>query len=154
MEVKVARQIGSSCFVLHVRRAARQISRIYDEALRSAGLNSGQFSLMTMLTALESCSLSRAADGLGLDRTTLNAVLKPLERDGLVRSVKDPADARVRRLALTSAGKARLAEAEPLWRAAQTKIEAKLEGRCADALRSYLHTIALGAEGRSIVPNR
>jgi len=141
MDRKVALEIGSSCFVLGLRRAGRRVSRIYDEALRPAGLSNGQFSLLTILVALGGGSVGEIADRLGVDRTTLNATLKPLERDGLVQSEADPRDGRIRRLSLTDRGRERLTEAEPLWRAAQAKIAAQLEADSAHQLRSSLRAI-------------
>jgi DNA-binding MarR family transcriptional regulator len=142
MDKQFAIQVYNSCFALNLRRAGRRIGRAYDEALRPAGLNNGQFSLMTILVALDHCPLGEIADRLGVDRTTLNATLKPLERDGLVRSDADPKDGRIRRLSLTPLGLRRLKQAEPLWRATQSAIEGKLEKGSADQLRAGLRLIS------------
>ncbi|HWA80412.1 MAG TPA: MarR family winged helix-turn-helix transcriptional regulator, partial [Acetobacteraceae bacterium] len=79
---------------------------------------------------------------LGLDRTTLTANLKPLERRGLVSDAVDDADGRTRRLVLTQAGRSLLATAVPAWRREHAAIERRLpEGR-ADRLRADLITLA------------
>jgi len=57
---------------------------------------------------------------LALDRTTLTANLKPLERRGLVKVKVDAEDKRSRRLVLTDAGRAVLAAAAPIWKRART----------------------------------
>src|SRR4030095_109913 len=105
MDERLAKEIGASCFVLHIRRAARRVSRTFDDALRPIGLTNGQFTVMTLLVALDGAALGDIAERLGLDRTTLNATLKPLERDGLVRSRQDAEDRRIRKLYLTDAGR-------------------------------------------------
>ena len=58
-----------------------------------------------------------------MDRTTLTAALKPLERRGLVKVSVDSEDKRSRRLAITAAGRALLAKAFPLWRQAHAETE-------------------------------
>jgi DNA-binding MarR family transcriptional regulator len=63
---------------------------------------------------------------LAMDRTTLTAALKPLERRGLVRVMPDEADRRGRRVVLTEAGLAALAEAVPTWRRVHAEIDASL----------------------------
>jgi DNA-binding MarR family transcriptional regulator len=113
--------VRDSCLCLHVQRAARAMARRYDEALRPAGLTSGQFSLMMSLNRPEPPTMGQVAALLAMDRTTLTANLKPLERRGLVRVVIDEADRRSRRLRLTSAGRTALAKAMPLWEEAQSE---------------------------------
>jgi DNA-binding MarR family transcriptional regulator len=73
-----------------------------------------------------------------MDRTTLTAALKPLERNGLVLIEKDPADRRNRRLHLTDRGLQVLASAVPIWRQLHTAIEAGLSGLDPDNLRGAL----------------
>ncbi len=74
---------------------------------------------------------------LGLDRTTLTAALKPLERRGLVSVAPDEADRRSRRLALTPAGRKLLKQAVPLWKRAQSANERRLTSS-PDRLRAEL----------------
>lgn len=140
MSPEDAHLVASTCLALHARRAARRLARAYDEALKPAGLSSGQFSLMVRLAAGPGAALSAVASDLGMDRTSLTAALKPLEREGLVASAGDAVDGRVRRLALTEAGRARLAAALPLWRRAQASADAKVGSRAA-LLRSDLNAL-------------
>jgi DNA-binding MarR family transcriptional regulator len=63
---------------------------------------------------------------LGMDRTTLTAALKPLERRGLITVAADPADRRSRQLTLTEEGRAVLASAVPIWEATHAAVEALL----------------------------
>jgi DNA-binding MarR family transcriptional regulator len=111
---------------LHVRRAARRITRIFDEKLAAYDLSIGQFSLLSMLAAQEAWRMQPLADDLGTDRTSLTAMLKPLERRQLVMSLPDERDGRTRLLAITPEGRRLLEEAIPSWQAAQDQILATL----------------------------
>ncbi|RAI57353.1 MarR family winged helix-turn-helix transcriptional regulator [Roseicella frigidaeris] len=133
--------VRDACLCLHVQRAARALARRFDEALRPAGLTNGQFSLLMALNRPEAATMAPVARLLAMDRTTLTAALKPLEREGLVLVAPDPADRRSRQLRLTAAGHARLAAALPLWRATHAAIEAGLRGCGADDLRATLRSL-------------
>ena len=73
-----------------------------------------------------------------MDRTTLTANLKPLERRGLVRVFVDPKDKRGRRLELTEAGRDLLVAALPVWRATHDEIDRLLPDLNPDRLRADL----------------
>jgi DNA-binding MarR family transcriptional regulator len=77
-----------------------------------------------------------------MDRTTLTANLKPLERRGLVQVRIDGADRRSRRLILTQAGRDLLAVALPVWQSRHRAIEQLLAGSDADALRAELRALS------------
>src|SRR5512135_3347642 len=97
-------EVRDACLCLHVQRAARALARRFDEAFRPLGLTQGQFSLLMSLNRPEPPSIGSVSALLAMDRTTLTANLKPLERRGLIKVTVDPADKRGRRLALTQAG--------------------------------------------------
>ncbi len=129
--------VRDTCLCLHTQRAARKLARRFDEALRPLGLTNGQFSLLMALNRPDPPRLGPVAELLAMDRTTLTAALKPLERRGLLRVEPDAADRRGRRLVLTEAGLAALAAAMPVW----TSVHAEIEGGLpdgADALRTGL----------------
>lgn len=107
--------VRDHCLCLAAQRAARALARRFDEALRPVGLSSGQFSLLMSLNRPQRPSIGSVASSLAMDRTTLTAKLKPLERRGLLRVEVDPQDRRGRRLALTDEGMALLAAAVPIW---------------------------------------
>src|SRR5471030_1387193 len=90
------RLVRDTCLCLHVQRAARALARRFDEALRPLGLTNGQFSLLMSLNRPEPASMGPVASLLAMDRTTLTAALKPLQRRGLVEIAADPADRRSR----------------------------------------------------------
>ena len=114
------------------------MARQFDEALRPVGLTSGQFSLLMSLNRPEPPRIGSVAALLAMDRTTLTANLKPLERRGLVRVVVDAHDRRSRRLRLTPGGRAVLAAAVPVWRRTHAAVERLLGGSDPDRLRADL----------------
>src|SRR5712671_1902862 len=117
------RHIRDHCLCLHVQRAARALARRFDEALRPLGLTQGQFSLLTSLNRPEPPSIGSVSTLLAMDRTTLTANLKPLERRGLVKVAVDKEDRRGRRLSLTAKGKSLLAAAAPIWERTHAETE-------------------------------
>ncbi|WP_201833287.1 MarR family winged helix-turn-helix transcriptional regulator [Microvirga zambiensis] len=131
-------QVRDTCLCLHAQRAARTLSRLFDDALRPVGLTSGQFSLLNALNRPDPPSIAPVARLLAMDRTTLTAALKPLEREGFVTIAKDPEDGRNRRLHLTDKGLQVLASAVPIWRHLHAVIEAGLSGLDPDNLRGAL----------------
>lgn len=121
-----ARDFYASCVCLGLQRAARGVARRYDEALRSTGLTSGQFSILSSLLRDEATPIGALAELLGVDRTTLNRNLRPLEDEKLVETVADAKDARVRRIQLTPVGRKRVEAAIPLWRKIQSDSNERL----------------------------
>jgi len=134
-------QVRDHCLCLHVQRAARALARRFDDALRPVGLTQGQFSLLISLNRPEPPSIGEVSNLLALDRTTLTANLKPLQRRGLVKVKVDAADKRGRRLILTAAGRAVLIAAAPIWKRAHTQTERLLRSSSADNVRVSLREL-------------
>lgn len=134
--------VRDTCMCLHLQRAARAVARRFDDALRPTGLTNGQFSLLMSLNRPQPPLMRDVAGLLAMDRTTLTAMLKPLQRRGLVEIVPDEADRRGRRLILQPEGRALLARALPLWSATEAAVEAGLEGASPDRLRDDLRRLA------------
>jgi DNA-binding MarR family transcriptional regulator len=135
---ETTRFVRDACLCLHLQRAARALARRFDEAFRPLGLTSGQYSLMMSLNRPEPPSIGSVASLLAMDRTTLTAALKPLQRRRLVTVMVDADDRRSRRLKLTSAGRALLARAVPVWRRTHAEVERALPRAGADRLRQDL----------------
>lgn len=134
--------VRDSCLCLHVQRAARALARRFDEALRPLGLTNGQFSLLMSLNRPESPAIGAVASLLAMDRTTLTAALKPLERHGLIKITTDYDDHRARLLQLTPQGKKLLARAVPVWRSTHAAVEAGLGAGEPDRLRKSLRALS------------
>src|ERR1700749_4561518 len=115
--------VKDRCLCLHVQRAARALARRFDEALRPFELTNGQFSLLMSLNRPEPPPMGPVANLLAMDRTTLTAALKPLERRGLVSIVHDRNDRRSRVLILTAKGRELVARAVPVWEKVHSEIE-------------------------------
>jgi DNA-binding MarR family transcriptional regulator len=127
---------------LHVQRAARALARRFDEALRPFSLTNGQFSLLMSLNRPTPPPMGPVANFLAMDRTTLTAALKPLERRGLVRVSPDPSDRRSRVLILTEEGRQVLANALPVWKSTHDAIYQSAPGVNPDHLRKELRALA------------
>ena len=135
-------EVRDTCLCLHLQRAARALARRFDAALRPLGLTSGQFSLLMSLNRPEPASIGNVSSLLAMDRTTLTANLKPLERRGLVTVAADNSDKRTRRLSLTPAGRALLGAAVPVWRRTHAEIAGLLTGSGSDRLRADLRALS------------
>jgi DNA-binding MarR family transcriptional regulator len=132
--------VRDTCLCLHAQRAARAIARRFDIALKPAGITSGQFSLLMSLNRPKPPNLSSVAALLAMDRTTLTANLKPLERRGLIETAADPTDGRARLLRLTPVGRTVLAETVPIWLHLHAEIEKELSDP--DHLRFELNILS------------
>lgn len=135
-------RVRDCCLCLHVQRAARTLARRFDEALRPFDLTNGQFSLLMSLNRPTPPPMAPVADLLAMDRTTLTAALKPLERRGLVKVSPDPSDRRSRILQLTQKGRKLLARAVPVWKTTHDEVEMLLPDGAANEIRSSLNALS------------
>ncbi len=133
--------VRDNCLCLHIQRSARALARRFDDALRPLGLSQGQFSLLMSLNRPQPPGIKDVAALLAMDRTTLTANLKPLQRRGLVKIKVDKADKRGRQLVLTAAGRALLAAAAPVWTRTHAETERLLTRSSADTLRATLQEL-------------
>lgn len=147
LPLTVTHEVRDRCLCLHLQRAARAVGRKFDDALRPVGLTNGQFSLLVSLNRPEAPRIGDVARLLAMDRTTLTANLKPLERRGLLRITPDEADKRGRRLQLTDAGRDLLAQAVPIWRHTHDTVDRLVHNGELGSLKSNLRALAF--EGSS-----
>lgn len=133
--------VKDHCICLHAQRAARALARRFDKALKPFGITNGQFSLLMSLNRPEPPPLSSVADLLAMDRTTLTAALKPLERDGFLKVVPSEKDRRARLLLLTEAGLDVLARALPVWKSEHEALDKEMPQGDMDRLRQDLRRI-------------
>jgi DNA-binding MarR family transcriptional regulator len=134
--------VRDCCLCLHVQRAARALARRFDEVLRPFELTNGQFSLLMSLNRPELPSMGPVASLLAMDRTTLTAALKPLERRGLVEVLRDQSDRRSRLLKLTDNGRNLLARALPIWKRTHDEVEQLIPDQDPDSLRRGLRALS------------
>ena len=142
LPLSATRQVRDTCLCLHVQRAARALARRFDEVFRPLELTHGQFSLLMSLNRPEPPNISGVAALLAMDRTTLTAALKPLERRGLVRVSVDKEDKRSRHLIITAPGRTLLAKAFPLWTRAHTEIDRLIPRGGPDELLAALRALS------------
>jgi DNA-binding MarR family transcriptional regulator len=134
----------NSCNCAALRKASRRMSQFYDAALAPCGLKSTQFAMLAEIDrrAETPPTIRDMAEKLVMDQSTIGQNLRPLEREGLIALVTDASDRRSRRVTLTKAGRARLADALPLWSSAQQRFESGFGKRAAAELRTVLGSIA------------
>jgi DNA-binding MarR family transcriptional regulator len=142
LPLTVTREVRYRCLCLYLQRSARAIGRLFDDALRPFNLTNGQFSLLMSMNRPEAPKIGDVAALLAMDRTTLTANLKPLERRGLITVSPDPADKRSRRLHLTPAGEELLIAAVPTWRETHDEVDRMAGDADMDELRATLERLS------------
>jgi len=108
--------------------AARAVTRLYDEILRSVGLRATQLAVLVAVGSEDVVSITALAKFMGMDRSTLTRNLAPLEREHLIR-VGNEGWRRSRTIEITQKGRARLREALPFWEKAQEIMRQRLGGQ-------------------------
>lgn len=114
-----ALQLPCACTAL--RKASRAVSRVYDAALAQAGLTTPQLAILRAISRDDGLPLSRLAEEMVLDRTSLYRALAPMVRSDWVR-IAEPRSGRAKQVFLTDGGRAAVAAAAPLWDAAQARV--------------------------------
>src|SRR5919199_3046684 len=115
------REVARACACANLRKAARAVTQVFDEALAPSGLRVTQFTLLVTSRLSGESTINELAERMAMDRTTLSRNLKPLVRNGLLE-VRPGEDGRTRLVRLTPAGKQALEEAYPFWQQAQQGI--------------------------------
>jgi DNA-binding MarR family transcriptional regulator len=128
-----------NCGVL--RKASRRLSQLYDEALAGYGIKITQRSILEHIVQAGAPSVSELADAMTMDRSAMTRNLQPLEREGWIELLVDPEDRRSRRVAITAAGRKKLAETFDAWKASQTGFERAFGRAAAADLRVALRAV-------------
>jgi len=116
---------GLPCACQNLRRLSRVVTRIYDQELRTAGIEIAQFSLLTALAAVGEANQKRLSAGFAMDSTTLMLTLGLLRKQGWVRARRGK-DRRERLFSLTGAGRRQMAMAQPYWERAERRLRKEL----------------------------
>ncbi|MEM7296196.1 MAG: MarR family winged helix-turn-helix transcriptional regulator [Pseudomonadota bacterium] len=109
------------CAHANLRQATRVISQVYDAALKLCGIKATQFTLLAVLANRGEMPLTKLAEILVMDRTTLSRNLQPLVKKGWL-SIGREKDERIKLISLTEAGVAMVDQSTPLWRKAQMSV--------------------------------
>ena len=120
-KLAIANRVPATCMGLHIRRASRILTQVYDAALRPIGLEANQFTLMVAIHLFQSVPITRLAQELFTDQTTMTRNVKLLEKQDLV-AITPGKDRRVKLISLTTEGQAILEQALPVWEQVQAEL--------------------------------
>jgi DNA-binding MarR family transcriptional regulator len=134
-------EVETTCLCLHVRKMARVLTHHYEVHLQTSDLRSTQFSLLVAIALARKVPLTRLAEAVAMDRTTLTRNLKPLERQHLITVETSPEDRRVRVITLTQEGYQKVNDALPQWKQAQSQMMALLGPQQSQALLIDAQTV-------------
>jgi DNA-binding MarR family transcriptional regulator len=145
--------VVADCACEGLRRAARAVSRLYAGALAEVGLTATQLAILVATRLRGTLPLSRLAEGLRLDRTSLYRAVRPLERRGLL-AIAGGRTERERVATVTPTGERVLQEALPIWQATQQRFVEGLGSRNWTALSSALRRVGAVAAAAEPVAGR
>jgi DNA-binding MarR family transcriptional regulator len=128
-----------------LRKATRAVARAYDEALAGHGMTTAQFAILRNIARAQPLALSRLAEQLEMDRTSLYRALAPIEKHGWITVTHG--SGRTKLAALTPRGRAALTAAEPDWEAVQGRVEAGMGLELLRGLDLALQGLVRSAEG-------
>ena len=114
-----------TCTCAELRKAARAVTLLYDNAFKSTGLLSTQLSVLRIISKSDSLKVSQLAEELGMDRTTLTRNLSVLERQGFIK-ISPGKDHRTRIVTITSSGRTSIAKTIPLWNEVQRNVKKQM----------------------------
>lgn len=137
-----------ACTNTALRRAARRLGNLYDEALAPISLKATQIGMLAQISRFPSAdghdgpTLQELAGLLAIQMSAISHAMKPLVRDGIVELQQDALDKRTKHCVLTPKGDQLLAEALVLWQAANERVETVLGPASAALLRQLADEIA------------
>lgn len=114
-----------SCMCASLRRAARAVNQLYEEAFRPLGLSTTQFTILQSLSSAGEVTQAVLGNILAMDSTSLTRTLEIMVRRGWVVKRRG-SDRREWRIRLSAAGELQLKSALPAWQAAQTQLRSRL----------------------------
>jgi DNA-binding MarR family transcriptional regulator len=106
------------CSNAKLRQFTRRVSQHYDQEMAQIGLKTTQYSLLSQVLHRGPIRPGDLAKAMTLDASTLTRNLKPLVAAGWL-IVGAGADSRSHLVTITAAGRAKRAEAQRRWKAAQ-----------------------------------
>lgn len=113
------------CTNLKLRQLTRMVTRHYDLYIHATGLKNTQYALLSHVVALGPIRPSDLAKRMQMDASTLTRNLQPLAAQGWL-TIGAGSDARSRLIEATEAGRAKRAEAQCVWKAAQLALNERL----------------------------
>lgn len=135
--------MGATCFALQARKTANQIARIYNNAVADLGLEMSQISTLFLIAVEGADTMARAADVLGVERSTLVRNIGVLQRDGFVTRSTGVGVAGYR---LTASGRTMVEKAIPRWQSIQQSIERQIAQSNSDDPRPGMRALRRAAK--------
>jgi DNA-binding MarR family transcriptional regulator len=133
------------CACTQLRRAARKLSLLYDQALQAASITVTQYALLVNVARAGEISRTALAAQLGMDRTTLTRNLMPLEKSALLVPAAS-ADRRERLIRLSAKGTRKVRESFLLWQKAQETFASQIGPAKLKQFRAVLKAAEAAAE--------
>lgn len=134
----------NECALFDIQRASRVVTSLYNAHLRRSDITIAQFSLLRNIAAMQPVGVGRLAAALAMERTSVTRLVEPLVEAGFAHA-SPGADRRVRNIAVTPKGAAKIRCAEKYWRCAQAEfLQAVGEKQwrvMRDALRSTVRVV-------------
>lgn len=123
------------------------ILRTWHEQVEAAvsGLPHGPrgYQILSVVGHSDPPTQAQLARHLNIDKTVLPYIIDALVDDGVVERLRDPADGRVRRIAITEHGRTVLAELEAKVRAAEDTVLGRLPGTAREAFVANASRLAM-----------
>ena len=130
-----------NCTCFNIRKAARAVTQLFDEAFKPSGLNVTQFTLLAAISATEPITITKLSQVLVMERTTLTRNLNPLQKNGWVE-ITPGEDKRTKTVSLTRSGKPVLSKAMVAWKAMQNHVVKTLgKGSWEELLENLSYTV-------------
>jgi DNA-binding MarR family transcriptional regulator len=135
--------MAGECPALRVRQASRVLARLFDDELAPLGLHSSQLPVLAAVALFgdSGAAMSKLAEAVLMDRTTLTRSIRPLEKAGLLRVVRSPKDARTKMVVITRSGERMIKSIFPVWERVVKKIKKSLGADMVAELRRRLDQV-------------
>jgi DNA-binding MarR family transcriptional regulator len=152
---QLARTMAIECPALRVRQASRVLAKLFDSELARFGLHSSQLPVLAAAALFgdSGAAMTKLAEAVLMDRTTLTRSIRPLERAGLLRVARSPQDARTKIVVITRSGESMIEAVFPAWERRRKQIEKSLGPEMLTGLHARLnHVIALSTLAAGSMP--
>jgi DNA-binding MarR family transcriptional regulator len=135
--------MAGECPALRVRQASRVLAKLFDDELSPLGVHSSQLPVLAAvaLFGVPGATMSKLAQAVLMDRTTLTRSIRPLERAGLLRVARSPGDARTKIVVITRSGEGMIEAIFPVWERVAKKIKRSLGAEMLMDLRGRLDQV-------------
>ncbi len=117
----MTRTVPRPCACTTVRTASRRLARAYDSALQGTDLNVTQLAVLRAIERLQGEPLSRVAEQLSMDRTSMYRSVAKMKDHGWLM-LSDGPDARSRSAVIAERGRRVLDRAAPHWESMQSQV--------------------------------